>query len=99
MSVFLSKFECGLSFAVSENLPSFSQLKNTTHKTMSDLKDKVSKEQEVLYKQSKDVAINCASAAYMSYKLDFHMPRKFTLLVEILARKIILKSLVVTFYC
>ena len=69
---------CGLSFDFSENLPSsISHLKEsvkhhiryTTHKTMSALKDKVSKEQEVLYNKSKDVAINCASAAYMSYKL------------------------------
>ena len=63
-------FECGLSFDFSENLPSsLFHLKESVKRHSEYYPQKVSTEQEVLYKQSNDVAINCALAAYMSYKL------------------------------
>ena len=71
-------FRSGISFESSENLPSsFSHLKesvkrhiqSSNHVSMSALKENLSKEQKLLHKQSKEAAINCASACYLGYKL------------------------------
>ena len=71
-------FSNGLSFEPTENLPtSFSHLKesvkrhvqSSSHICTANEKEKNIKEQERLYKQGKEAAVNCASAAYLGYKL------------------------------
>ena len=71
-------FNTGSSFDTLENLPaSFSHLKesikrhiqSSNHISTSALKEKLSTEHKVLYKQSREAAVNCASACYLGYKL------------------------------
>lgn len=70
-------FSYGMSFGSDESIPlAFSHLKESikrhtksaTHLSNMKIKENISKQNETVYKQSKEAAINCASAAYLGYK-------------------------------
>ena len=44
-------------------------IQSSNHISTSALKEKLSKEHEVLYKQSREAAVNCTSACYLGFKL------------------------------
>ena len=76
-SILKYNFDDGMSFNSDEMLPqSFSHLKesvkrhtqNPTHMSGLASKKQISKQNEILYKQSKEAAINCASAAYSGHR-------------------------------